>query len=177
MSDHGRGHGSQILQCLRVVKLYHPVDGGAGGSDEVLVLAGLQQAGVFLRDRLCAHGGFLDEAEADFAQGGDDLLGVVGGESRNERGGEAGYHAPFFPVGEQSFHGAELAVHLLCVLRADEGALAAEYAALLDDFRLVIFVANCFDGALAQALEAVLALCVLEVKVWRGGHIPSLLYG
>ena len=160
---HRGGHGREIFQRLGIVELYHPVDCGAGGSDEVLEAARRQQSGVFLRDRLCAHRGFFHDGKAEHSQRLFHYGEVLHGKTRHERGRKARDDPT--SAFQQGGDGVRFAVHLFRVLRAHQSAFAAEYAALLDDFRLVVLVAYRLDGALTQTLEAVLALGVLEIQI------------
>ena len=165
MRHHGGGHGREIAQRRGVVKLYHPVDRRAGGGDEILEPSRGEQSRVLVGHRLGAHRRLLDEGEAQGIEGGFDLFGVVYAQPGHEGGGEADDHGTGLSRGEQFEHRVRLAVHLLCVLRADMRAVTAEDALLLDYLCLMVLVAYGFDGTLAQAAEAVLALGVFEIQI------------
>ena len=67
--DHGRIHGSEVLQCLGIVQLDQRIDGGTAGSDKVFILSPFQQFFILRRHFPRADAGFLRVRKTQPAEG------------------------------------------------------------------------------------------------------------
>ena len=123
MRDHGRIHGREEFDRLRVVLAYQPRDRRTSRGNKVAVLAGSKKRVVFRHYGVGADSGFFRFGEAEFFQRGAHYAEVGYGETRHERRRERNDDVR---VGRNQFsHGFQSAVDVFRVSRAYVDAVPA----------------------------------------------------
>lgn len=124
------------------------------------------------RDLLCSKRGFRDARETKLAKCADQLSRSDSGKLSDEGRRKGDENRAL--AGKEFFDERKVVANLLGVAGTSKDAIAAEDAVLRNDPCISILYANGFDGALANALVAVLALASLGINGVKRRHITAL---